>query len=167
MESLSFLLHGDSENSLSMIPQIEELSKKYRVYAIDNIFDNTMSVYSKPIKSIDDYLIWLDGVFETLGLEDGINLVAFSYGGWIAGSYTVKYPKRIGKLVLISSPGIIKPRTQYLFYGITAHMIPIRFFIKLQIDYEREGLLLLGDHGRRILNELVEEQVLYKKMLLT
>ncbi len=74
-----------------------------------------MSVYSKPIKSIDDYLIWLDGVFETLGLEDGINLVAFSYGGWIAGSYTVKYPKRIGKLVLISSPGIIKPRTQYLF----------------------------------------------------
>lgn len=157
------LLHGDSENSLSMIPQIEGLSDKYRVYAIDNIYDNTMSMNSKPIKNIEDYMNWLDEVFELLGLQEGINLVAFSYGGWIASSYTVKYPKRIEKLILISSPGLLKPRPNYLIYAIPAHVLPFRFLVKAQIDYEREGLLYMGDEGKRILNALTEEQMIYKK----
>jgi hypothetical protein len=43
------LLPGDSENSLTWIPQIEALSADHRTYAVDNIFDWGRSIYTRPM----------------------------------------------------------------------------------------------------------------------
>lgn len=77
------LLHGVGGNSLQWIPNIEALSKNYRTYAIDNIYDNGRSAYTRAIENSDDFVNWLDELFTALGLGNNISLVGLSYGGWI------------------------------------------------------------------------------------
>ena len=74
------LVPGDSVNSLAWIPQIEAFSANYRTYALDHVFDNGRSIYSRPMKKPADFFAWLDELFTALGVEN-INLVAHSYGG--------------------------------------------------------------------------------------
>lgn len=123
------LLAGDSENSLAWIPQIEALAKDYRVYAVDNIYDNGRSVYSRPIENLDDFVQWLDDLFIELGLEN-INLVGFSYGGWQAAMYAFEHPERLNKLVLISSHGSINPRIEIFVRGMTYYFFPTEARVK-------------------------------------
>ncbi|NOH10042.1 MAG: alpha/beta hydrolase [Chloroflexi bacterium] len=123
------LLAGDSENSLAWIPQIEALSKDYRVYAVDNIYDNGRSVYSRPIEKPEDYVKWLDDLFIELGLEN-INLVGFSYGGWQAAMYAFEHPERLNKLVLISSHGGVNPRIEVMVRGMTYYLFPTETRVK-------------------------------------
>jgi len=74
------LLHGVSGNSLQWMPNIEALSKSFRVYAVDNIYDYGRSVYTRIIKNPDDYVVWLDELLGALGLRDSIHLMGLSYG---------------------------------------------------------------------------------------
>ena len=43
------LLHPGGSNSMSWIPQVKALAANFRIYAIDNIYDNGLSVYIKPV----------------------------------------------------------------------------------------------------------------------
>jgi pimeloyl-ACP methyl ester carboxylesterase len=74
------LLHPGGSNSLSWIPQIKELSEYFIIYAIDNIYDNGLSVYTKPIHGLEDYMNWLTEVFDKLELNNNINIMGMSYG---------------------------------------------------------------------------------------
>lgn len=155
------LLHGDAENGLSWIPQIETLSKKNRVYVIDNIYDNGMSIFTKPLKNKDDFVQWLDELFYAMGLEEGINLIGFSYGGWLASIYALAQYKRLNKLVLISPAStVLPPRPIYLVNAIMTHFMPTRFLIKRQVKWERSGLLHEGAYGQRIIDQIVHELIL-------
>ncbi len=56
------------------IPLVEALSKDFRIYAVDAIYDDGLSVSSRPIKTTEDATGWLDRLFDALGLDAGINL---------------------------------------------------------------------------------------------
>lgn len=158
------LLHGDTENSNSWLPQIETFSEKYRTYAIDNIFDNGRSIYSVPLESSDDFVNWLNELFNELNLGDNINLVGFSYGGWVTSSYALSYPNRLNTLILISPAGtVLSPRIEFLVRGMLTHFITNRFFIESQLNWERVGLLEKGDAGRAVIDQMVEELLLAKQ----
>ena len=158
------LLHGDTENSISWLPQIETFSEKYRTYAIDNIFDNGRSIYSVPLESSNDFVNWLHELFNELNLGDTINLVGFSYGGWVASSYALSYPNRLNKLILITPAGtVLSPRIEFLIRGMLTHFIPSRFSIESQLNWERVGLLEKGDAGRAVIDQMVEELLLAKQ----
>jgi len=100
------LLHGHSENSLNWMPNIEGLSQTYRTYAVDTISDPGRSVCTRLMKSAGDYTTWLDELFEGLGLAQGINLIGLSYGGWLTSQYALRFPQRLGKIVLMAPPAI-------------------------------------------------------------
>jgi pimeloyl-ACP methyl ester carboxylesterase len=122
------LLHGKSGNSLNWSGNIEEYSKGFRTYAIDTIDDYGLSIYSIPPKSGYDYARWLDEVFTGLGLEDNINLIGVSYGGWLAGQYAINFQNRLRKIVLAAPAGTILPlRPQYYMRSILM-ILPFRFF---------------------------------------
>ena len=57
------------------MPNIEALSTQYRTYAVDNIYDCGRSIYTRPLKSPDDFVHWLDELFTALELGDHINLM--------------------------------------------------------------------------------------------
>ncbi|HWI22030.1 MAG TPA: alpha/beta hydrolase [Baekduia sp.] len=57
------------------------------------------------LRSIDDVVLHLDDLFETLGLDD-LHLVGFSLGGWIAAAFAVAYPRRLTSLTLAAPFGL-------------------------------------------------------------
>ena len=86
---------------------ITPLSERYRIYAVDNIYDFGRSVNAKPSTSRDDYMAWLDGLFDGLGIKDGINLLGVSLGAWIAGEYILHAPDRLAKVAWLSPGGVV------------------------------------------------------------
>ncbi|MEX0288632.1 MAG: alpha/beta fold hydrolase [Flavobacteriaceae bacterium] len=158
------LLPGDTENSLSWIPQIEDFSKQYKVYAVDNIYDNGRSVYSRPLKEPGDFVAWLNELFNALTLKNDINLLGFSYGGWQTSIYALAHPERLKKVVLISpSATVVQPRIGYLIPAILAHFFPSHFFTKRMVYWERKCLIKQGEAGKAIADHMTEEVVLAGK----
>jgi pimeloyl-ACP methyl ester carboxylesterase len=85
-------------------PVVAELAKRYSVIAplapgfadLDEIYD---------IDTVHDLALHYDAVFDALGL-DRINLIGHSFGAMIAAEYAAHYPRRVGKLVLLSPFGL-------------------------------------------------------------
>jgi len=91
------------------IPLIEALSRDFRIYAVDAIYDDGRSVSSRPVKTTDDATGWLDRLFDALGLDAGINLMGISFGGWLASEYLLHAPDRLAKVVWLSPAGVVLP----------------------------------------------------------
>jgi len=120
------LLHGHSENGLNWLPNIKDLSQDYRTYAIDIISDPGRSVYTKIMKSADDYTSWLDELFDGLGLEQNINLIGLSYGGWLVSKYALKFPQRLNKIVLIAPGGIAPFPLKFIAFALFLSLFQFR-----------------------------------------
>jgi pimeloyl-ACP methyl ester carboxylesterase len=103
------LLPAGRTNSLCWTPIIEALSKDFRTYAVDAIYDDGRSVNSRPIKTTADATGWLDRLFDALGLSDGVNLMGVSFGGWLAGEYLLHAPERLAKVVWLAPAGVVLP----------------------------------------------------------
>jgi pimeloyl-ACP methyl ester carboxylesterase len=120
------LLHGAGTNSLMWSRNIRALSEKYRTYAVDTIDDHGLSVNSKLLRSADEYTEWLDELFSGLHLDNHINLVGLSYGGWLSGQYAIRHRDRLNKVVLLSPAGIVQPiRMQFYIRGVIS-FLPFR-----------------------------------------
>jgi len=74
------LLPGSVFNSLMWIPNIAALSRAYRTYALDNIYDCGRSIYTREFKTSQDFVLWLDELFTALDLGDNIRMMGLSYG---------------------------------------------------------------------------------------
>jgi pimeloyl-ACP methyl ester carboxylesterase len=153
------LLPGDSENSLSWIPLIAALSVDYRTYALDQIYDNGRSIYTRPIERPSDFVRWLDELFTELGL-DNINLVAFSYGGWQASLYALAYPQRLNKLVLIASVGVVPPRFEVLVRGMLYYFIPTRFIVQRYLYWYNADAVKKDESSRETIDNMVNEALI-------
>jgi pimeloyl-ACP methyl ester carboxylesterase len=95
------VIHGGGGDARTWWHNIEELAEKYTVYAPD------LPGYggSQPLDG--DYYIpelteFLDRFAKSLGLEK-FYIIGHSLGGGIALDYTLKFPQKIKKLVLVSS----------------------------------------------------------------
>jgi pimeloyl-ACP methyl ester carboxylesterase len=109
------LLPGMGATSLLWQPNIEAFSRNYRTYALDKMGDVGRSVCTRSIKDAASLVSWLDELFGALKLADGFHLLGLSYGGWLATQYALRFPKRLGKLVLLA-PGASVLRTPLEFY---------------------------------------------------
>lgn len=102
------LLHAMGVTATMWKPNIEELSKDYRVYAIDTIGDIGKSQLAS-IKEYPrcgaDYAAWLDNLFNKLEISE-VNLIGASMGGWIAMNFSKTFPDKIRRLILLGPMGI-------------------------------------------------------------
>jgi len=125
------LLPGFSGNSLMWIPNIEALSEHYKTYALDNIYDNGRSIYTQPIATPDDFVKWIDELFNALDFGDKINLMGLSYGGWLTSLYALRFPDRLNKIVLLAPAATVLPlRLSFYIYGFPTFLFPLRYFSK-------------------------------------
>jgi pimeloyl-ACP methyl ester carboxylesterase len=127
------LLHGSMANSSAWMPDIALWSTKFRLFAIDMIGEPGFSAAIRPQLAGDSHALWLDDVFEALGLARAA-LVGTSLGGWLALDYASRRPKAVRALALICPAGIGRQKN---------------FLLKVL------PLLLLGSWGRRRMWELV------------
>jgi pimeloyl-ACP methyl ester carboxylesterase len=125
------LLHGLNVDSLMWVFNIEHLSAHFRVYAIDDINGFGRSVYTQIIKESNDYVNWLDEVFNALKLGNDINMMGASYGGWQVSQYALQFSSRLNKIVLIA-PGatVLRIRLGYFVRAIAMRLFPFRYFVR-------------------------------------
>jgi len=45
---------------------------------------------------------WLDELIMALKLENSVNIVGHSYGGWLTSQYALKFPENLNKIVLLA-----------------------------------------------------------------
>jgi pimeloyl-ACP methyl ester carboxylesterase len=154
------LLHGSSGNSLQWIPNIEALSRFFHTYAVDNIYDYGRSVYTRPIKSPDDYALWLDDLFRALELENAINLMGLSYGGWLTCHYALRFPNRLDKIVLLAPVFIILPIRLSWFIRAMVGFLPHRAFARNFMNWLAEDLVHNNEAGRMMAEEMADEAFL-------
>ncbi len=124
------LLHGMGTNSLSWKNQIQALSEQYRTYAPDSIYDFGLSVHHRPVSTPDDFVRWLDELFLALGLKNDINLTGMSYGGWQTALYTLSFPEKLRKIVLIAPAATVLPARPSLIIRSLFMAISHKYFYK-------------------------------------
>ena len=95
------LLHASSCGATIWYPNISLLSEKYRVYAIDLITEASKSILLSKIKTPEQCAKWLDETIDGLDLKK-VYLCGLSIGGWNAANYSINYPERVNKLILLS-----------------------------------------------------------------
>lgn len=105
------LLHGSGANSSIWFPDLPAWSEHFRVYAVDLVGEPGLSAPSRPDLSTEESAMWLDDVFEGLGL-DRAAVAGMSLGGWAALDYTIRRPHRVSRLVL-GCPGGLGPQRQW------------------------------------------------------
>ncbi|GGS35104.1 alpha/beta fold hydrolase [Actinokineospora fastidiosa] len=107
------LLHGSGSNAAMWLGDVAAWSRHFRVHAVDLIGEPGRSAPSRPPLDSDAYALWLDDVFNHLGL-DRVAVVGASLGGWLALDYTIRRPDRVGRLALLCPGGIGRQKVGFL-----------------------------------------------------
>ncbi len=145
------LLPPAGGTSLFWKPNIEALSVDYKTYAVDNIFDNGRSVYSRPIKKPSDFVDWLDDLFTALDLGDNINLMGLSFGGWQTSLYALRFPQRLDKIVLLAPVATVLPVRLAFWVRAIPCIIPIHpYFPKSMFHWAFADLVNKDEAGRAV-----------------
>jgi pimeloyl-ACP methyl ester carboxylesterase len=99
------LLHAMQATALVWRPNVEELSRHFRVFAVDIIGQGGKSASNRPLKTRRDFADWLCELFDVLGLDQA-PLVGNSYGGFLALNQASLAPERVKRVVLINPAGV-------------------------------------------------------------
>lgn len=151
------LLPGMYASSLMWYGYIKALSKTYNTYAVDTIYDYGRSIYTRVIKSPDEYVNWLDELFTSLDLGDNINLMGMSYGGWLVSQYALRFPNRLNKIVLLAPAATILPlRLQFYVRGALMYFIPFRCFRENYFSWLFEDLV---KHDESLFKKWMDEEI--------
>ncbi len=113
------LLPGAGATSTVWFANVEALSQRYRVYALDLMGDVGRSVPGEQsIASVDELLNWVSAVLDELKLPT-VALCGHSYGAMIALAYALRNESRVDALTLLdpnSCFGSMSPR--YLIHAL-------------------------------------------------
>lgn len=111
-----YILHGWSYSVEKWTPFVKELESKgfkINLLKIPGLTENINKTWS-----IEDYSNWL---YKKLENEKNVILIGHSNGGRIAMSFSIKYPDKVSKLILIDSAGIFHNeaflRTKRILFG--------------------------------------------------
>ena len=154
------LLPGGGCNSLIWLPIIKTLSDNYRTYAIDNIYDFGRSIYTQPMTTTEDLLIWLDELFNVLNLGSDINLMGLSYGGWLASQYTLHAPSRLNKVILLAPAATVFPFSSEFIEHMIIGVIPHRYFLKIAVYWSFEDAINMDATSKRFVDSHVDDAFL-------
>lgn len=137
------LLHAASCGSPIWYKNFDELSKFFRLYAIDLIGETSKSLMKKKMENTTDNAKWLEQTLVRLGLGK-VNMCGLSIGGWNAANYAAQYPERVNRLILISPvQTFAKMYGSYFFKIMKMGFHPTRENVEKYIGWgsEKEGEL--------------------------
>ncbi len=103
------LLHGLGGEVSNWALTVPALAKQFHVFAIDQI---GFGQSDKPLMNyrIGTMVDFLNGFYKQAGIGKA-TLVGNSLGGWIAAAFTIAYPDKVEKLVLVDAAGYSPART--------------------------------------------------------
>lgn len=156
------LIPGGGTNSLIWHANIEALSKVYRTYALDNIYDYGRSVYTQKMETGQDMADWLYELSDSLHFGNEINLIGYSYGGWVTSQFALYYPERLKRVVLVGPAYTVLPLSDEYLLEMLKTLIPIRYYKSKIMYWVWRDLAAMGEWGKN----LVEERIDYYQLCL-
>jgi pimeloyl-ACP methyl ester carboxylesterase len=102
------LIHALGVNATMWLPNVLDLSRHFRIYAIDTIGDlgkSRLDQFEKYPKNGQEYSHWLEDVFEKLNIQEAV-VIGSSMGGWIAINFAINAAHRVNRLVLLAPQGL-------------------------------------------------------------
>lgn len=156
------LLPSVSASSLIWIPNVEYLTKHFRVHAIDNIYDVGRSINSRLLQNSDDLVNWLNELFTALELGDNINLMGLSFGGWLASQYALRFPNRLHKIILAAPIATVLPLPgAWAWRGIMG-AFPHRFFMTtFMVNWAFQDLIKKKDDwSMALVNKIIDDAMM-------
>ena len=134
------LLHGNGEDGSYFVHQMNDLSRDYRVIAVDTRGHGRSPRGTAPF-TLGQFVQDLADFLKAMELER-VHLLGFSDGGNIALLFALRYPERVEKLILNGAnlkPWGVKPLVQ----------------LPICLGYGLTSLLSLVDEGARAKKELL------------
>ncbi|GGX59586.1 hydrolase [Tateyamaria omphalii] len=94
------LIHGVGMQSAAWGPQIEALSDRYRIIAVDMPGHGESAALPQG-SQLPEYVCWLHDFADQLGLGS-LSIVGHSMGALIAGGFAVQYPQLTRRVALLN-----------------------------------------------------------------
>jgi pimeloyl-ACP methyl ester carboxylesterase len=116
------LLGGAGANATRWLPNINDLSRSFRTYAIDGIGESGKSAPNRPSYRGNAYGEWLVDAFDALKIERA-NVAGISRGGWLTLKIAIYAPERVNRIVPMSAQGLSPLSLKFLL-----HMAPVILF---------------------------------------
>ncbi len=150
------LLPGTGGNSLMWLSNIEALSEPFQTFAVDPIYDYGRSVYTRHLKSGDDFANWLDELFSALELGDDINLMGLSGGGWMTGQYALCFPDRLAKIVLLAPAATVLPMSKRWMLRTLLCLVPIGALTRSYANWLFADLVAKDQAGQALIKDMLD-----------
>jgi pimeloyl-ACP methyl ester carboxylesterase len=120
------LIHGGQISSPVWYPNIEPLSRHFRVYAPDVVDQMGRSVPTHKLRTAQDCSDWLIEVLDGLKLEC-MPIIGHSHGGWQVLNMAIRHPERVERMVLLSpAVSFFRFSWQLFLHMLPAVVIPTR-----------------------------------------
>jgi pimeloyl-ACP methyl ester carboxylesterase len=101
------LIHASAIAGWSWLPNVGELNKHYRTYAVDSIGDvgkSALKDLTKPLEGSEEIARFYTDLTHKLGFDESY-VAGASIGGYISTNYALHAPERVKKLVLLGAMG--------------------------------------------------------------
>lgn len=133
------VLHGWGAEANTFRYVLDRLSETHQIYALD-LPGFGLSELPPVAWDASDYAKLLTKFFDLLNI-DKAHLIGHSYGGRISIVMGAEQPKKVDKLILVDSAGIIPPRTAKYYF---------------QISFAKVGRLMrkCGSSGKRLADSI-------------
>lgn len=134
------LLPGGSATGLVWFANAPALGRRRRVYAVDLMGDaGRTERRGTPFRNAGDLTTWLDSLLDGLGLAR-TDLCGHSYGAWIAVTYALHVPQRVGHLALVDPTQVFAGfRTSYLLRALPTVLRPTEARARAFLAWETEA----------------------------
>ena len=119
------LLHMGAMSATMWYPNVEKLSKDFRVLAVDILNDLGKSIPTRPTRTKQSNAAWMVELVNTLGVDKAF-IVGASNGGWLAMNFLIQAPERVHSVALLAPAGVLEPLS--LRFYLT--MLPVAIFPK-------------------------------------
>ncbi len=116
------LLGGAGANATRWLPNIADLSRAFRTYALDGLGETGKSAPNRPSYRGSAYGEWLVDVFDALHIERA-HVAGISRGGWLTLKIAIFAPERVNRIVPMSAQGLAPLSLKFLL-----HMAPVILF---------------------------------------
>lgn len=116
------LLGGAGANATRWLPNIADLSRAFRTYAVDGLGETGKSAPNRPSYKGAAYGEWLVDVFDALKIERA-NVAGISRGGWLTLKIAIFAPERVNRIIPMSAQGLAPLSLKFLL-----HMAPVILF---------------------------------------
>jgi len=146
------MIHGNPTWSFYFRTLVKTLSTHYRAIAPDHI---GCGLSDKPGVKIYDYRLAsrvadLETLIDHLSLKRRITLVLHDWGGIIGMAYAVRYPSRVGRLVILNSAAFLPPQGKRLplRLRLVRNVKPPATIAVLGFNLFSYGALFMASHKR-------------------